>query len=174
MALPCFLESLTSLWGPEVDGVAAGAVAPSVEGHDDEAVLRVGRQARHHAVVPVARERHRLFAFVASLGVGEAPEAPPAQLAEERERAGGSVQLLINFAHKCKHGRITNEELARVLFCSRYTGRLKGNKVAVQRVSGTKVRVKSKDLIFVLFCCCFLPCSLPGVRADCPYALASS
>lgn len=56
-ALPCFLESLTSLWGPEVDGVAAGAVAPPVEGHDDEAVLRVGRQSRDHAVVPVPRER---------------------------------------------------------------------------------------------------------------------
>lgn len=37
-----FLHNPTSLWGFEVDRVAAGAIAPPVEGHDDEAVLREG------------------------------------------------------------------------------------------------------------------------------------
>lgn len=89
--------------------MAAGAVAPPVEGHDDEAVLRVGRQSRHHSVVPVPRESYRLFVFMAFLGVGEASQAPPAQLVERREHAGVKTQLLINFAHECKHDRITNE-----------------------------------------------------------------
>lgn len=109
LARPCFPESLTSLRGSEVDGVAAGAVPPPVEGHDDEAVLGVGRQSRDHGVAPVPREREHLFALVAFLGVGEAAEAPPAQLAEGRQHAGGDIQLLFNFAHKCKRERITNE-----------------------------------------------------------------
>lgn len=33
----------TSLWGLEVDGMAARAIPPPVEGHDDEAVLRERR-----------------------------------------------------------------------------------------------------------------------------------
>lgn len=37
-----FFHNPTSLWGFEVDGMAAGAVAPTVEGHDNEAVLREG------------------------------------------------------------------------------------------------------------------------------------
>lgn len=37
-----FFHNPTSLWGFEVDGMAAGPVAPPVEGHDDEAVLREG------------------------------------------------------------------------------------------------------------------------------------
>lgn len=37
-----FFYNPTSLWGFEVDGMAAGSVAPPVEGHDNEAVLREG------------------------------------------------------------------------------------------------------------------------------------
>lgn len=37
-----FFHNPTSLWGFEVDGMAAWAVAPTVEGHDDEAVLGEG------------------------------------------------------------------------------------------------------------------------------------
>lgn len=38
-----FFNNPTSLWGFEVDGMTARAVAPPVEGHDDEAVLGEGR-----------------------------------------------------------------------------------------------------------------------------------
>lgn len=38
-----FFHNPTSLRGFEVEGMAAGAVTPPVEGHDDEAVLREGR-----------------------------------------------------------------------------------------------------------------------------------
>lgn len=37
-----FFHNPTSLWGFEVDGMAAWAIAPTVEGHDDEAVLGEG------------------------------------------------------------------------------------------------------------------------------------
>lgn len=37
-----FFHNPTSLQGFKVDGMAAWAVAPTVEGHDDEAVLREG------------------------------------------------------------------------------------------------------------------------------------
>lgn len=43
LVLPQPLYNPTSLGCFEVDSVAAGAVAPPVEGHDDEAVLREGR-----------------------------------------------------------------------------------------------------------------------------------
>lgn len=52
-----FFHNPTSLWGFEVKGMAAGAVAPPVEGHDDEAVLREGRQSRYGGVVTVPGER---------------------------------------------------------------------------------------------------------------------
>lgn len=32
----------TSLWGFEVDRMASRAIAPTIEGHDNEAVLREG------------------------------------------------------------------------------------------------------------------------------------
>lgn len=38
-----FFHNPTSLWGFEVDGMAARAVTPTVEGHDDEGVLGEGR-----------------------------------------------------------------------------------------------------------------------------------
>lgn len=37
-----FSHNPTSLWGFEVDRMASWAVAPTVEGHDNEAVLREG------------------------------------------------------------------------------------------------------------------------------------
>lgn len=37
-----FSHNPTSLWGSEVDRMASWAVAPPVEGHDNEAVLREG------------------------------------------------------------------------------------------------------------------------------------
>lgn len=51
-----FFHNPTSLWGFEVDGMAARAVAPPVKGHDDEAVLGEGRKSRYRGVVPVTRE----------------------------------------------------------------------------------------------------------------------
>lgn len=62
-----FLHNPTSLWGFEVDGMTAGAVAPPVEGHDDEAVLGEGRQSRYRCVVPVPGERHCMFVSVTFL-----------------------------------------------------------------------------------------------------------
>lgn len=56
-----FLYNPTSLWGFEVDGMAAGAVAPPVEGHDDEAVLGEGRKSCYGCMAPVSRERHCMF-----------------------------------------------------------------------------------------------------------------
>lgn len=63
----CFSTILTSLRGFEVDGMAAGAVAPTVEGHDDKAVLGEGSESRYRRVVPVPWECERLFISVVFL-----------------------------------------------------------------------------------------------------------
>lgn len=50
-----------SLWGFEVDGMTAWAVAPPVEGHDDEAVLGEGRQNWYRGVVLIPGDCQRVF-----------------------------------------------------------------------------------------------------------------
>lgn len=81
-----FSTILTSLWGFEVVGMAAWAVAPPVEGHDDEAVLGERRQSRQHAVVSVPGERQRLFVAVVFLKVGQASHTPPVDLERDARR----------------------------------------------------------------------------------------
>lgn len=56
-----FFHNLTSLWGSEVDGMTAWAVAPPVEGHDDEAVLGEGRQNWYRGVVLIPGDCQRVF-----------------------------------------------------------------------------------------------------------------
>lgn len=56
-----FFHNLTSLWGFEVDGMTAWAVAPPVEGHDDEAVLGEGRQNWYRGVVLIPGDCQRVF-----------------------------------------------------------------------------------------------------------------
>lgn len=58
---------LTSLWGFEVDGVATWPIASPVEGHDDEAVLREGREPWYHGMVPVPRVCQSVFVPVSLL-----------------------------------------------------------------------------------------------------------
>ena len=62
-----FFHKPTSLWGFEVDGMAAGSVAPPVEGHDDEAVLGERGQSRYRGVVSVSRESESVFVSVTFL-----------------------------------------------------------------------------------------------------------
>lgn len=52
-----FFHNPTSLWGFEVEGMAAGAVALPIEGHDDEAILRERRQSWYCGMVAVPGER---------------------------------------------------------------------------------------------------------------------
>lgn len=61
------LHNPTSLWGFEVDGMAAGAIAPPVEGHDDETVLRKGRESWYRGMVPVPGDCQRLLVSVTFL-----------------------------------------------------------------------------------------------------------
>lgn len=78
------LDNPTSLWGFEVERVAAGAVAPPVEGHDHEAVLGEGPQRRHGGVRAVPGERQRVLLSVAFLGVRQAAQTPPVHLKRGR------------------------------------------------------------------------------------------
>lgn len=85
MRLTLLFYNPTSLWGFEVDRMAARTVASPVEGHDDETVLREGRQARHGAVGPIPGERQRVFVSVAFLGVHQAAQAPPVYLKQRTD-----------------------------------------------------------------------------------------
>lgn len=75
----------TSLWGFEVDRMAAWTVAPPVEGHDDEAVLREGCQAWHRGMGSIPRERQRVFVPVAFLRVYQTPQTPPVYLKQRTD-----------------------------------------------------------------------------------------
>lgn len=85
MRLTLLFHNPTSLWSFEVDRMAAWTVASPVEGHNDEAVLREGCQARHGAVGPIPRERQRVFVSVGFLRVHQAAQAPPVYL---KQRTG--------------------------------------------------------------------------------------
>lgn len=98
-----FFHNPTSLWGFEVDGMAARAVAPPVEGHDDEAVLGEGRQSRHRAVAPVPGEHECVFVSVAFLRVHEAAQTPPAYL--RRERDAEDIKLCAAYVCICVRER---------------------------------------------------------------------
>lgn len=92
--------------------MAAWAVAPTVEGHDDKAVLREGSQSRYRRVVPVPWECERLFISVVFLWVHEAAEAPPAYLRGEKTEESSALGATSNFyetLHECKREKIPNE-----------------------------------------------------------------
>lgn len=65
--------------------MAAWAVAPPVEGHDNEAVLGEGRQSWHCGVASIPGESQRVFVSVAFLRVHQTTQAPPVYLNKERE-----------------------------------------------------------------------------------------
>jgi len=75
-----FFHNPTSLWGFEVDRMAAWTVAPPVEGHDNEAILGERRQSRYCAVVPVPRDRQCAFVSMAFLRVHQTAQTPPVYL----------------------------------------------------------------------------------------------
>lgn len=81
----CFFHGPTSLWSFEVHRMAAWAVSPPIEGHDNEAVLWEGYQSRHCGMASIPRERQHVFVSMAFLQVHQTAETPPVYLNPEIE-----------------------------------------------------------------------------------------